>query len=106
MKQIFIDKFSIPKDAYEEFVQRMNYNRNFLRTLPGFLEDSAYERIDESGNIIVITVAIWENLEVLNKAKEAVQAEYKRIEFNPEEFLNRLKITMDRGIYKEISINL
>jgi len=104
MKQIFIDKFIVPKDAYKEFIQRMNYNRNFIRKLSGFIEDAAYERNDENGNIIVVTVAIWESQDALTKAKEIVQVEYKRIGFNPVEMFTRLNINMDRGIYKEITI--
>lgn len=104
MKQIFIDKFTVPQHAYGEFVQRMNYNRNFLRTLSGFVEDTAYERTDENGDVIVVTVAIWAGQEALENAKEAVQTEYKRIGFNPAEMLARLNITMDRGTYKEIAM--
>ncbi len=104
MKQIFIDKFTVPQNAYEEFTQRMNHNRKFLRTLSGFVEDTAYERSDENGNFIIITVAVWSNQETLKKAKEAVEVEYKRIGFNPGEMMARLKVTMDRGIYQEISI--
>ena len=104
MKQIFIDKFTVPNTAYKEFFQRMSYNRNFLRTLSGFIQDAAYERTDEKGNIIVITIAVWNDQEAIEKAKEAVQAEYKKIGFNMGEMMARLNITMDRGTYKEISI--
>ncbi len=103
MKQIFIDKFFVPKNAVEEFTQRMNYNRSFLKTLSGFLGDSGYQRTDEHGNLIVITIATWESKEALTNAKEAVQMEYQRIGFNSSEMFTRLHITMDRGIYNEIN---
>lgn len=102
MNQIFIDRFVVPKNSFEEFVQRMNYNRNFIKNIPGFIKDTAYERTDENGNIIVITIAVWASEELLNKAKETVQSEYKRIGFNPAEMLARLNITMERGTYTEI----
>lgn len=102
MKQIFIDKFKIPQNAIEEFSQRMNYNRKFLKTIPGFINDTAYEMKDENGNLNIITVAVWENEEVLKKAKELVQEEYKRIAFDPAEMMSRLNVTMERGVYKEI----
>ncbi|SRR5258708_18774351 len=98
----FIDKFFIPAPAIQEFHERMKINRNFLKTLPGFKKDVAYEYPDESGNLICITVAEWESMEALNKAKEAVQAEYKKEGFNPGEMFKRLNISMDRGIYKEV----
>lgn len=102
MKQIFIDKFVLPENAKAEFLQRMNYNRAFLKKQPGFINDSAYERTDEQGNLVVVTVAIWENEDAIAKAKAAVQAEYKRIGFNMPAMLERLNITIERATYHEI----
>jgi len=101
MKQIFIDKFIVPAQSKQEFLERVTINRNFIRNLNGFVKDEAYERIDEHGNFIFMTIAVWENETVLKKAKEAVQAEYKKEGFNIVEMFTRLKITMDRNIYKE-----
>lgn len=97
----FIDKFLVPAQAKPEFLQRANINRNYIKTLPGFIEDAAYECNDEQGNMVYITIAVWKNEESLSKAKEAVQAEYKKQGFNPAAMLERLHITMDRGIYRE-----
>jgi hypothetical protein len=102
MKQIFIDKFVIPEDVFKEFSERMNYNRNFIKNISGFIQDNVYKSKDESGNIIIITIAEWQDEESLHKAKELVQEEYKKINFNPAEFTARLNIKMERGIFKEI----
>jgi heme-degrading monooxygenase HmoA len=101
----FIDSFTIPKASWKEFAERVKINRDFIKTLPGFIEDAAYERTDEQGNIHYITIAIWQNETALKQAKEAVQTEYKQQGFNPAEFMTRLKVTMDRGIYTEDLIN-
>lgn len=95
----FIDKFFVPKNAIETFTQRMNYNRNFIKNLSGFIKDDVYEQKDGEGNLTIITIAVWQSQEDLYNAKNAVQAEYKRIDFNPDEFLKRLNITMERGLY-------
>lgn len=100
----FIDKFLVPAIARQEFYERMNINRNFIKTLPGFIEDAAYEYTDDQGNLICVTVALWENHEALAKAKEAVQAEYRKQGFDAAEMLKRLKITADRGIYTPVVI--
>ena len=100
----FIDKFLVPANAKQEFLERVKINRDFIKQLPGFVEDAAYERIDEQGNLIFITVAVWQNEEVLQKAKEAVQAEYKKQGFNPAVMFERLHITMDRGMYREAGL--
>jgi len=102
MKQIFIDKFLVPAKAKQEFLDRMNINRTFIKTLNGFTEDAAYERTDEDGNLICITIAVWENEDVLKKAKDAVQEEYKKQGFNMPEMLERLHITIDRGLYTKM----
>ena len=102
----FIDKFFVPAKAKQEFLERVNINRNFIKNLPGFIKDTAYEQLDEDGNLIFVTVAVWKNENVLEKAKEAVQAEYRKQGFSPAEMFERLNITMDRGIYKEASVDL
>lgn len=95
----FIDKFFVPAAAIDEFHQRMQTNRIFIRTLPGFITDAAYERKDEQGNLICITVARWSGMEAVGKAKEAVQEEYKKEGFDMPAMMKRLDITIDRGIY-------
>jgi predicted ester cyclase/heme-degrading monooxygenase HmoA len=102
---IFIDRFVIPANSLDEFIKQTNYNRGFIKGLPGFVRDNAYESRNDKGDILFTTTAVWENEEALNKAKEAVQAEYKRIGFNPSELLKRLGITMDRGVYKTFNDN-
>ena len=95
----FVDKFFIPKSSINEFIQRMKYNRSFIRKLSGFIKDDVYEQKDEEGNLIIITIAAWQSQDHLNDAKNAVQTEYKRIEFNQIQFYQRLNIKMDRGQY-------
>jgi len=100
--QILIDKFFVPNNSSEEFIQRMNYNSGFIKNLRGFVKDEVYEQRDENGNRVIITIAIWENQERLTEAKNAVQTEYARIGFNPVEFYQRLNINMERGLYHEM----
>jgi len=95
----FVDKFFIPQNSIDEFTQRMKYNRSFIKIFSGFINDKVYEQKDEEGNLIIITIAIWQSQDNLNNAKSAVQAEYKRIDFNPIEFYKRLNIKMERGLY-------
>jgi heme-degrading monooxygenase HmoA len=102
MQQIFIDKFIIPQTSKNEFLERMNINRSFIKKQPGFVGDSAYERTDENGNLVCVTIAIWENEDVLKSAKEAVQAEYKKQGFNLAAMLERLNITIERGTYTKM----
>jgi len=97
----FIDKFFVPAAAINEFQERVHINRNFIKTLPGFIEDAAYEYTDKDGNLILVTIALWQNSEALNNAKDAVQAEYKKQGFDAPAMFKRLNITLDRGIYTQ-----
>lgn len=99
----FIDKFLVPAHAKNEFFTRMNINRSFIKKLPGFLEDAAYELYNDNGDLVCITIAHWESREALNKAKELVQAEYKKQGFDAAEMFKRLNITVDRGIYTGVN---
>lgn len=101
----FIDKFLVPANAIAEFKERTTFNRQYIKTLPGFISDAEYGYTDEQGNLICITVANWESKAALTKAKEAVQTVYKEQGFNPAEMFKRLGITADRGIYTEVRSN-
>jgi hypothetical protein len=96
----FVDKFSVPKNALEEFTERMQYNRRLIKTLAGFIKDDAIAYRDTNGDLILMTIAVWQNQEFLDKAKVFVQTDYKRIRFNPGDFTQRLNIKMERQLYK------
>jgi len=103
MEQIFIDRFIVPQNAKAEFTERMNINRSFIKQLPGFINDEAYERTNEEGNFICITIAVWASEEALKNAKERVQAEYQQQGFNLPAMLQRLDIRIERGQYNRFS---
>ena len=100
--QILIDRFFIPKNSVEEFNQRMKYNRDFIKNLPGFIKDEVFIQTAEDGSLTVITIATWENQESLTSARDVVQNEYKGIGFNPVEFYQRLSIKMERGLFQDM----
>lgn len=103
MEQVyFIDKFIIPKNSIEEFTKRMNDNRDFITTLAGFIKSEAFQQKDEEGNLVIITIAMWQNQDYVDKAKGMVQAEFKRIGFNPNDFYQRLNIKLERGLYEQL----
>jgi predicted ester cyclase/heme-degrading monooxygenase HmoA len=97
-----IDKILVPAAGKAEFYERMHINRSFLKTLPGFIKDEAYEYTDQDGNLICVTVAHWANKEVMARAREVVQAAYKKEGFDLQAMLKRLNITIDRGIYTTV----
>lgn len=102
-KQTLIDKFLVPKNAISEFKERSHTNMSLIKNQPGFLGYSAYEHIDEQDNLIYVTMVTWEDAEAMKKAKEAVQAEYKKQGFDLAAMLERLHITLERGAYNQVT---
>jgi heme-degrading monooxygenase HmoA len=104
--RIHIDKFTVPPQAIEEFTGQLQQNPNIIKKLPGFVRHDVYQRRDESGNLICITVAEWESAEALENAKKAVKATYEEENFDPAKMFERLNITADRGIYSVMEENV
>lgn len=103
-KQVcFIDKFYIPKNSIAEFIERMNYNREFVKNIPGLIKSEAYQQNDAAGDLTIITTAVWKNQDHLEKAKSLVQTEFKRINFNPTEFYQHLNVKLERGLYLKLN---
>lgn len=95
----FVDKFSMPKNSFAEFSYRMEYNRKFIKHITGFIKDEIMVREDPTGNITVMTIAVWKNKGCLDIAKKLVQEEYARINFDPGSFYQQLNISMERQIF-------
>ncbi|PJZ51834.1 antibiotic biosynthesis monooxygenase [Leptospira adleri] len=100
MQKILIDRFIVPKSSREEFFERVKINRGFIKTLSGFIQDSAYSR-EEGNDLVFVTVAVWKDQEAIDNAKKNVFAEYEKQGFDMPAMLRRLGITIDRGIFEE-----
>ena len=81
-------------------MERLDYNTVFLSKQPGLLENMHYERTDEKGNLVIVTVATWENEAAVERAKNAVQEDYQRLGINLAETLKNWGVTIDRGLYQ------
>ena len=90
----FIDKFIVPKASVEQFTERLDYNRSFIKQQPGLGKSERYDHHDENNNLVVMTIAVWQTQDHLDKAKSAMQAEFKKIGFDPQEFYKRLNIRL------------
>ncbi|TGM98827.1 antibiotic biosynthesis monooxygenase family protein [Leptospira dzoumogneensis] len=100
MQKVLIDTFIVPKKAEEEFFTRVKVNRNLIKSLPGFVQDSAYIREKTKDEFQFVTVAVWENEEAIDSAKKEVLASYQREGFDMPGMLQRLGISIERGIFE------
>lgn len=101
MEVVLIDRFVLPAASKAEFLERANINRRFIKSLPGFMEDNAYEEDGENESRIV-TVAVWANEEAFENARASVTEYYKQQGFDMPALIKRLRIQMERGIYKKL----
>jgi hypothetical protein len=93
-----IGNVSVPKSSLGEF-RKQNVTGSFLKTLPGFIKGEAYEKLDDSGNLKLVTVTTWLNEESYENADKALQEHYKSINFDPITYRERLKIVSEHGVY-------
>ena len=101
MEVVLIDRFVVPAAAKSEFLERANINRNFIKSLPGFIGDNAYEEESKNESRIV-TVAVWASEEAFQNARASVNEYYKKQGFDISALIKRLHIQMERGIYKRM----
>jgi len=84
-----IDNFTVPDGAREEFEDAMRRNLTFLQGLPGFRGHVVFEKTGGPTTFNLVTIAVWESKEALDKAGEQVRAHYKTIGFDPPAMLAR-----------------
>src|SRR5690606_15099055 len=52
----FVDRFLIPQASLDEFISRMQYNRDFIRQLPGFIHDKVIVRQVDEDKVSLVTI--------------------------------------------------
>jgi Antibiotic biosynthesis monooxygenase len=95
-----IDNFSVPTAARADFEAAMRRNLAFIETLPGFLWHLAFEKTAGPSNFDIVTVAVWESQEAIEKAIVAVRQYYARIGFDPGEAIKQWGAAAEIGQYQ------
>jgi heme-degrading monooxygenase HmoA len=99
-----IDKFNVPGSARKEFIDKVHSTHELLRTLPGFIHDNVLEQIGGPGEFNFVTIVIWDSMESMEAARNAVMAKREETGFNPQEMFARLGIKADLANYKQIDV--
>jgi heme-degrading monooxygenase HmoA len=97
---VLIDKFVVPEESKVAFLTEVRKSSAFLRTLPGFVEGFVYESSDGGSRHNVVTTAVWKDEEAYQNAKKSAAEEFQRIGFNPPEIMKKLKVEIERGVYR------
>jgi heme-degrading monooxygenase HmoA len=97
---VLIDKFSVAEESKTAFLAEVRKCSAFLRTLPGFVEGFVYESTDGGSRHNIVTTAAWKDEDAFQNAKKKAAEEFQRIGFNPPEIMRRLKVEIERGVYR------
>jgi heme-degrading monooxygenase HmoA len=97
---VLIDKFIVPEESKAEFLAEVRKSSAFLRTLPGFVEGFVYENTDSGARHNVVTTAIWKDEAAFQNARKSAAEGFQRIGFNPPEIMRKLKVEIERGVYR------
>jgi heme-degrading monooxygenase HmoA len=97
--QFRIDSFSVPTATRADFEAAMRRNLDFIRTLPGFLGHLVFEKTGGPSNFNIVTIAVWESPEAIEKATVAVRHYYTQIGFDPAEATARWGVKAEIGQY-------
>jgi heme-degrading monooxygenase HmoA len=97
---VLMDKFVVPDESMGAFLAEVRKSSAFLRTLPGFVEGYVYESTDGGSRHNVVTAAVWKDEEAFQNARKRAAEEFQRIGFNPPEIMKKLKVEIERGIYR------
>jgi len=97
---VLIDKFIVPEESKVAFLTEVGKSAAFLRTLPGFVEGFVYENTDGGRCHTVVTIAVWRDEGAFQDAKKCAAEELQRIGLNPPEIMKKLKLKIERGVYR------
>ncbi|WP_147430478.1 antibiotic biosynthesis monooxygenase family protein [Sphingobacterium puteale] len=97
-----IDKISIPQKAIAAYSEKSLFIRNTLRQQPGFVKYEIFQQKSDSGNLRVITVAIWSDRQYMDDARLVIREEMQNAGINMPAFLEQNGISMERDIYQAV----
>ena len=100
MEVVLIDRFIVPEESKMAFLTEVRKSSAFLRTLPGFVEGFVYENTDDGSRHNIVSTAVWKDEDAFQNAKKRAAEEFQRIGFNPPEIIKKLKVEIERGVYR------
>ena len=97
-----VDKFIVPGDAREEFLEKARRTHALLKTQPGFLQDFVLEQSSGPGEFNFVTIVEWASQDAVENAGAAVVTLHRQTNFTPQEVFARLDIKADIANYKRL----
>ncbi len=79
MPIVLIDIYTMPDEAAATFVERARPIQAILKTLPGFIEGYLHECMAGDSPFRFVSTAVWADEAALDNARNAVNAENRRL---------------------------
>jgi heme-degrading monooxygenase HmoA len=97
-----VDKFVVPSQVRDAFLEKVRKTHQLLRTLPGFVQDLLLEQSSGPGEFNFLTLVEWDSSISIEYATAAVVAMQREAKFAPQEMFARLGIRADLANYHRI----
>ena len=94
-----IDKFDVPAESLNEFMDRVRRIQHHLGTLAGCSQNLVLAQTSGPGRFNVLTFVEWANSRAMTNARTLVQEHYQHEGFDPEAFMAALGVQADLGVY-------
>jgi heme oxygenase (mycobilin-producing) len=95
-----VDSFFVPDAARAEFEAQMQRNQALIETMPGFRGHLVFEKTGGPTTFNVVTIAIWESREALERAGVEVRAHYQKVGFDMSATLARWGVKAELGNFR------
>lgn len=99
-----VDKFIVPANGRDEFLERVRATHMLLRQQDGFLRDAILEQHSGPGEFNIVTVVEWSSAAIVDRVAAKVAAMHKQIGFDHHEMMARLGIKADMGNYARLRL--
>jgi hypothetical protein len=97
-----VDKFKVPANGRDEFLDRVFKTQAFLEQQEGFVQGLVLEQQSGPGVFNVVTLVEWSGPEVVERVTAAVARFHQEMGFDRQELIARLGITADIAGYRRI----
>ncbi len=92
-----VDSFFVPDEVRAEFDAQMRKNLAFIEKLPGFRGHVVLDKTGGPTAFNVVTIAVWESSDALEKAALQVRAHYQKVGFDMPATIARWGVRAELG---------
>ncbi|WP_157015769.1 antibiotic biosynthesis monooxygenase family protein [Mesorhizobium xinjiangense] len=98
-----VDKFIVPQDARETFLDRVGTTHDILRRQDGFVQDFILEQDSGPGRYNFVTLVEWESEADVENAAAQVARAHAETRFDRKAMMDRLGIVADIANYGQLA---